>query len=69
MFIVLSIKVELSPNRKDICYYLLQLKDTWSNNGRNIIVGIPVKYEGAMSIIRAETKKTVRHINSKADAI
>jgi len=25
---------------------LLQLKDTWSNNGRDIIVGIPAKNEG-----------------------
>ena len=42
---VVSVKMELSQNKNNICYYLLQLKDTWSDVGRYIIVGIPVKYE------------------------
>jgi len=39
-------KSETITKQKRLCYYLLKLKDTWSNNGRDIIVGIPAKNEG-----------------------
>ena len=38
-------KSETITKQKRLCYYLLKLKDTWSNNGRDIIVGIPAKNE------------------------
>ena len=59
-------KSETITKQKRLCYYLLKLKDTWSNNGRDIIVGIPAKNEGAMLIIcREDTQKQRQHITAK----